>query len=99
MLYGAVIRRTFGANLNLMSAPTFFRKFPQMYEFLLGELKVCIRNLRKSACTVRLDADLDSPLATSDFTFHLLLLLSSFSPIGRVEDDHFRVSQTFFICV
>jgi len=88
MLYGAVIRRTFGPNMNLMSAPTFFRKFPQMYEFLLGELEVCLAVLRKQIS----QSSEGCSNVTSDFTFHLLLLLSSFAPLGRVEDDHFPVS-------
>ncbi|ODN04552.1 Thyroid adenoma-associated protein [Orchesella cincta] len=83
MLYGAVMRRSFGPKLNLMNAPTFFRKFPQMYDFLLEELDTCIQTIKQIKPTV----------LTCDFTFHLLLLLSSFTSSGRVEDTHFKLAE------
>jgi len=81
MLFGAVIRRTFGPKLNLMSAPTFFRKFPEMYDFLLAEIKKCCLTLRGGQHAV-----------AADFTYHVLILLSSFASKGVVEDGHFKVS-------
>lgn len=104
MLYGALIRRTFGPKLNLMSAPTFFRRFPQMYGFLLGELDICLKILNiatspttpiTNACEIKsTSADTSGDnVYCSDFTFHLLLLLSSFAPAGRVEDEHFKLSE------
>jgi len=62
-----------------MNAPIFFRKFPSMFDFLLSQLQLvgCVRN------GVSKD--------TYDFTFHLLLILSSLTPSGRLEDNHFKV--------
>ncbi|CAL8123751.1 unnamed protein product [Orchesella dallaii] len=99
MLYGAVMRRSFGPKLNLMNAPTFFRKFPQMYDFLLEELDTCIqtikqRKLEHEATKLGSAVNLVNPTAlTCDFTFHLLLLLASFTSSGRVEDSHFKLAE------
>lgn len=95
MLYGAVMRRSFGAKLNLMNVPTFFRKFPQMYDFLLNELDTCILTMEKRKTERKLLNNVensDPQTLTCDFTFHLLLLLSSFTSSGRVEDTHFKVN-------
>lgn len=105
MLYGAVMRRSFGAKLNLMNAPTFFRKFPQMYDFLLIELDLCIQLIGKRNQTMDILREKnydqepivqDSVSLNCDFTFHLLLLLSSFTTCGRVEDTHFKVTNNSF---
>ena len=85
------MKRTFGPKLNLMSAPTFFRRFPQMYDFLLGELDICLSKLEKRVAGNDAIEEENSNLGPSDYTYHLLLLLSSFAPVGRVEDEHFRV--------
>lgn len=61
-----------------MTAPTFFRKFPEMYDFLLKELK---------KCAVRVKEIVIQPTywKADDFTYQVLLLLSSFAVTGVVE--------------
>ena len=81
MLLGAVVRRTFGPLLNSMSASTFFRKFPDMYEFLLGEVRSCGERMKEKNLAGQF----------LDFTFYVLVLLSSFATKGVIEDAHFPV--------
>ncbi|CAG7836609.1 unnamed protein product [Allacma fusca] len=88
MLYGSVIRRTFGPKLNLMSAPTFFRRFPQMYDFLLGEVKDVASLFNQSTRNPGPPSQKDNDLA-----YHLLLLFSCFSTApGKLEEGNFRLS-------
>jgi len=85
MLYGAIIRRTFGPSLNLMAAPTFFRRFPDMYDFLLGQVKTC-------AAVVSEEVKNPNYTTADDFTYQVLLLLTSFAVTGVVEYGPLKVS-------
>jgi hypothetical protein len=58
-----------------------------MYDFLLEQLDVCLKVLNTASSSN------NKTMEGSDFTFHLLLLLASFSPAGRLEDEHFKLSE------
>lgn len=57
-----------------------------MYEFLLNEIR---------ACSEKIKSDPTSNNRPSDFTFYVLVLLSSFATHGVVADAHFPVCCLF----